>query len=80
MFQPEDFVQQPTSHVCKLIKALYGLKQGPKAWFDRLRKTLLQWGFQNSRADSSLFFKKENESIVVVLIYVDDILLQELMR
>lgn len=80
MFQPKSFVQQPAGQVCKFIKALYGLKQAPKAWFDRLRKILLQWGFKNSRADSSLFFKKENESIVVVLIYVDDILLQELIR
>ncbi|KAH9711302.1 retrovirus-related pol polyprotein from transposon RE1 [Citrus sinensis] len=75
MFQPEGFVQSPSGHVCKLHKALYGLKQAPRAWFDRLRKALLQWGFQNSKADSSLFIKHESGGIVVVLVYVDDILI-----
>ncbi|KAH9785453.1 retrovirus-related pol polyprotein from transposon RE1 [Citrus sinensis] len=72
---PEGFVQSSSDHVCKLHKALYGLKQAPRAWFDRLRKALLQWGFQNSKADSSLFIKHESGGIVVVLVYVDDILI-----
>ncbi|KAH9783416.1 retrovirus-related pol polyprotein from transposon RE1 [Citrus sinensis] len=75
MFQPESFVQSPSDHVCKLHKALYGLKQAPRAWFDKLRKALLQWGFQNSKADSSLFIKHEYGGIVIVLVYVDDILI-----
>ena len=75
MFQPERFVQSPSGHVCKLHKALYGLKQAPRAWFDRLRKAMLQWGFQNSKADSSLFIKHESGGIVIVLVYVDDILI-----
>ncbi|KAH9723162.1 reverse transcriptase Ty1/copia-type domain-containing protein [Citrus sinensis] len=75
MFQPEGFVQPSSGHVCKLLKALYGLKQALRAWFDRLRKALLKWGFQNSRTDSSLFFKHELGGIVVVLVYVDDILI-----
>ena len=37
----------------------------------------MQWGFQNLRVDSSLFFKHELGGIVVVLIYVDDILITE---
>ncbi|KAH9672921.1 retrovirus-related pol polyprotein from transposon RE1 [Citrus sinensis] len=75
MFQPEGFVQSPSGHVCKLHKALYGLKQAPRAWFDRLRKALLQWGFQNSKAGSSLFIKHELGGIVAIIVYVDDILI-----
>lgn len=75
MKQPEGFEDsmKPT-HVCKLVKALYGLKQAPRAWFDRLRDTLLSWGFQSSKCHVSLFYLKNNSLTVFILIYVDDIL------
>lgn len=75
MRQPEGFEdpKRPT-HVCKLVKALYGLKQAPRAWFDRLRITLLSWGFQNAKSDVSLFFFRSSTVTVYILVYVDDIL------
>ncbi|KAH9782071.1 retrovirus-related pol polyprotein from transposon RE2 [Citrus sinensis] len=75
MHQPAGFINsQYPSHVCKLNKALYGLKQAPRAWYDRLKNSLLQWGFQASRSDTSLFFQHNERDIIMVLIYVDDIL------
>lgn len=75
MRQPEGFEDKTKPlHVCKLVKALYGLKQAPRAWFDRLRNTLLAWGFQSSKCDVSLFFLKTSTLTVFVLVYVDDIL------
>lgn len=75
MAQPEGFVDSahPT-HVCKLNKALYGLKQAPRRWFDRLRNTLLSWGFTHSKADTSFFFLHKFDMVLVSLIYVDDII------
>ncbi|KAH9762946.1 retrovirus-related pol polyprotein from transposon RE1 [Citrus sinensis] len=76
MHQPEGFVHpQFPSHVCQLTKALYGLKQAPRAWYDRLKSSLLQWGFIASKSDTSLFIHHVGEDIVVILIYVDDILI-----
>lgn len=74
--QPQGYVsaQFPT-HVCKLHKALYGLKQAPPAWYDMLSKRLIQQGFQNSLADSSLFIFTQNQDLVYVMVYVDDIII-----
>ncbi|KAH9658123.1 retrovirus-related pol polyprotein from transposon RE1 [Citrus sinensis] len=75
MQQPKGFVDKSKPNcVCRLHKALYGLKQAPRAWFEKLRGCLLQWGFRNSKSDSSLFLRKTKVSLIMVLIYVDDIL------
>lgn len=75
MLQHEGFedVVKPT-HVCKLNKALYGLKQAPRAWYDSLRHTLTNWGFQRSKSDSSLFYFNKGTQVLFILVYIDDIL------
>ena len=62
-------------HVCCLKKALYGLKQAPRAWYDALRLFLLGIGFVTSRADTSLFILRQQESTVYFLVYVDDLII-----
>nr|KYP42598.1 Retrovirus-related Pol polyprotein from transposon TNT 1-94 [Cajanus cajan] len=78
MSQPAGFVH-PTfpHHVCKLHKALYSLKQAPRAWFHALKIFLVQYGFQNSKTDTSLFIYSAGSCIIYFLVYVDDILLTE---
>ncbi|KAB2629407.1 hypothetical protein D8674_034202 [Pyrus ussuriensis x Pyrus communis] len=76
MKQPPGFVD-PTrpNYVCKLHKALYGLKQAPRAWFQRLSAFLVHSGFVQSRADSSMFTFHQGSTILIFLLYVDDIVL-----
>ncbi|KAL5820829.1 hypothetical protein ACOSQ3_022711 [Xanthoceras sorbifolium] len=75
MDQPAGFEDtSKPGFVCKLVKSLYGLKQVPRAWFEKLKFSLLKWGFVNSRADSSLFIFKAPNVILILLVYVDDIL------
>ncbi|RVX17039.1 Retrovirus-related Pol polyprotein from transposon RE1 [Vitis vinifera] len=75
MAQPQGFVHPQYPHyVCKLHKALYGLKQAPRAWFQKLRVALVDYGFQSSQADTSLFIHHTTSDILILLVYVDDIL------
>ncbi|RVW25031.1 Retrovirus-related Pol polyprotein from transposon TNT 1-94 [Vitis vinifera] len=62
--------------VCKLKKSLYGLKRSPRAWFERFGKVIKHYGYTQSQADHTMFYKHSNEGKVAILIvYVDDIVL-----
>lgn len=61
--------------VCRLKKALYGLRQASRQWHHKLSITLVSLGFSHSKADYSLYSKVENNVIILVLIYADDILI-----
>jgi hypothetical protein len=58
------YMRQPPGHddgtgrVCKLLKSLYGLKQAPRIWSEKLRDTLLSFGFEVSKLDPSLYILK----------------------
>ena len=72
MSQPPGFDAPYKSLVCRLNKAIYGLKQTPRQWFDKLKTTLLQFGFCSSKVDPSLFIYQHNNHTVYILVYVDD--------
>ena len=62
--------------VCKLKKSLYGLKQSPRAWFERFSRSIIQFGFQQSRGDNTIFIKNKPEGkLTALIVYVDDIIL-----
>jgi hypothetical protein len=76
MEQPPGYVDQTCPNlVCRLKKALYGLKQTPRAWSDKIGQYLVTSGSQTSNADFSLYVKKTNHGIVVIVIYVDDLII-----
>jgi hypothetical protein len=76
MEQPSGYVDETHPNlVCRLKKVLYGLKQAPRAWSDKIGQYLVTSGFQTSNADFSLYVKKTNHGIVVIIIYVDDLII-----
>lgn len=64
-------------HVCFLQKAIYGLRQAPRAWYAQLSQFLCSHGFKMSHCDNSLFIRHTPTSVVILLVYVDDILLTD---
>jgi hypothetical protein len=81
--QEEVYIEQPLGYVdqthlnlvCRLKKALYGLKQTPITWSNKIGGYLVTNGFQTSNANFSLYVKKTNHGIVVIIIYVDDLII-----
>lgn len=71
----ESSSQVLTEFVCKLLKSRHGLKQAPRQWFSKLSSILLQMHYTQSQTDHSLFVKNEADSITLILVYVNDILI-----
>jgi predicted RNA binding protein YcfA (HicA-like mRNA interferase family) len=59
-------------YVFRLQKALYGLKQGAKNWYNALHKALKELGFERSKADHRVFFKKEDSKLTIIVVHVDN--------
>ncbi|WVZ95767.1 hypothetical protein U9M48_041491 [Paspalum notatum var. saurae] len=80
--EEEVYVRQPPgfehpkfpNRVFKLQKVLYGLKQAFRAWYERLRKFLVDQGFQMGSVDKTLFLFRHGKDLLIVQIYMDDII------
>nr|GEY05265.1 retrovirus-related Pol polyprotein from transposon TNT 1-94 [Tanacetum cinerariifolium] len=73
--QPDGFMDQDNpNHVYKLKKALYGLKQAPSAWYDMLSSFLISQDFSKGLVDPTLFIRRNDNDLLLVQIYVDDII------
>lgn len=72
---PPGFRGTDKDQVCRLRKSLYGLKQAPRYWFAKLTSALLDYGFEQSRADYSLFTLDNGTTRLHVLVYGDDLII-----
>nr|GEZ48336.1 retrovirus-related Pol polyprotein from transposon TNT 1-94 [Tanacetum cinerariifolium] len=73
--QPDGFVDPDNpNHVYKLKKALYGLKQAPCVWYDMLSSFMLSQDFSKGSVDPTLFIRRNDNDLLLVQIYVDDII------
>lgn len=64
-----------TPLVCKLKKSLYGLKYAFGQWFSKLFEALLSRGYIVRKIYYSLFTKSYGDSLTVLVVYINDILL-----
>ncbi|XP_060182496.1 wall-associated receptor kinase 5-like [Lycium barbarum] len=76
MRQPEGFkVKGKENLVCKLQKSLYGLKQAPRQWYLKFDSFMKKADFSRCEADHCCYFKKFEDSYMILLLYVDDMLI-----
>ena len=76
MEQPPGCVAQgEIRKVCHLHKSLFGLKQSPRAWFGKFSQTIEEFGMQKSKSDYSVFYRNSSSSIILLVMYTDDIVI-----
>ncbi|KAL5733208.1 hypothetical protein ACOSQ2_032900 [Xanthoceras sorbifolium] len=86
MRQPEGFKEAGKENlVCRLKKNLYGLKQALRQWYKKFDSFISSSGFTRCQADHCYYIKKFDNSFIILLLYVDDMLvagsdMQEIMN
>lgn len=68
------FTRSDGSVFAKLRKCLYGLSISGKKWYETLDKFLQDCNYKKSVYDPCSYFKRENNKLAMISIYVDDIL------
>jgi hypothetical protein len=63
----------PEGMVLKLIKAVYGTKQGGQVWYEDIRQTLREMGYECIEADHVVFVCQQNGALSIIILYVNDI-------
>lgn len=62
-------------YVWKLNKSLYGLKTSPKSWNNLFSSVMTELGFKSTMNEPCLFVYIFNDTIILAMLYVDDIIL-----
>ncbi len=74
MKQPPGFhAPGSKSLICHLLKTLYGLKQSGRRWYQKLVEILVRkMGLICCDVDQAVFFRRDGEKLIIVLVHVDD--------
>ena len=76
MIQLEGFVVQGQENlVYKLRKSLYGLKQALRQWYKKFDSFMYRIGFKRCEANHCYCVKFSDNSYIILLLYVDDMLI-----
>jgi hypothetical protein len=75
MEQPPGFIHNDSCLVCHLKKSLYGLKQAPRAWYAKMDSFLLAIGFSRCHYDNTVYTKRVDGQLIILVLYVDDLIL-----
>ena len=60
--------------VMELEKSLYELAQSPRNWWKTIDPKLIEIGFVPLKSDSCVYFYNHNNTVVIITLYVDDLL------
>ena len=77
MHQPDGYCEgpargEPGYKVCRLLKAIYGTKQAQRCADKILIKALMDEGIKPTASDSSLYYARDGDKILICGMYVDD--------
>ena len=61
--------------MCHLKHSIYGLKQSSMQWYLRFHDSITSLDFEMIEEDHCVYLKRSRRSIIILLLYVDDILL-----
>ena len=76
MEQPLGFVaQREIGKVCRLRNSLYGLKQRPRGWFGKFSQAVEEFCIQKSKSNHFIFYGNSSSSIILLVVYVNDIVI-----
>ena len=73
-------IQGQENLVCKLRKSLYGLKQAPRQWYKKFDSFMHRIGFKRCEANHCCYIKSFDNSFIILLLYMDDMLIVALRR
>lgn len=79
MSLPPSFSSIKPNQVCKLIKSIYGLKQASRKWHEKFTSFLLAQNSHQANSDHFMFTKKTCNTFTPLLVYVDDIIIIEIL-
>ena len=61
-------------YVWMLQQGLYGIKQVGHLWNKTMDATMIEWGFMHLSSESCIYYRQNDQGIVIAVIHVDDFL------